>query len=233
MLYCTRLVFDNDIFFVRMISQYSAHIKMEKPNLYTPEQVHQVCNSQLEIKIKSGFPTRLDISETSFRQSYRGAINDILLRDHYNDGLPTLVEPRIPFFEQAQLLGIAIDPSVFYTPVCDRGREPYGIWVKVVGREDELVKQGLRFDKVAERLPAHLRPATPYEGINADIEVLLKHIFILFPGGIYKQIPGMVSGTGGVRTLALALERYLGVPRVSHYRTNFYDSLGGLLTAYK
>lgn len=205
---------------------------MEKQNLYTPEQLQQICNSQLEAKIKFGFHERLDVSENSFKQSYRDAINDIVLRDHYSDGLPTLVEPRIPFFEQAQLLGIAIDPAVFYTPVCDRGREPYGVWVKVVGREDELVKQGLRFDKVAERLPDHLRPATPYEGIDADIEVLLKHIFILFPGGIYEQSPSMTGGTRA-RTLALALERFLGAPRISHYYLDFYDSLGGLLTAYK
>jgi len=145
--------------------------------------------------------------------------------------LPTLVEPRIPFFEQAQLLGITVDPAVFYTPICERGRKPYGVWLKVVGREDELVKQGLHFDKVAERLPSHLRPATHYEGINADIEVLLKHIFVLFPGGAYEQIPGMISGIRKARTLAL--ERFLGVPRVSHYYTDFYDSLGGLLTAYK
>lgn len=199
--------------------------------MYTPEQRQQICNSQLKAKIKFGFHERLNVSEDSFKQSYRGAINDIVLGDHHSDGLPTLVEPRIPFFDQAQLLGIAIDQAVFYTPVCDRGRKPYGVWVKVVGREDELVKQGLHFNKVAERLQAHLRPATPYEGINADIEVLLKHIFILFPGGIYEQIPGITGGTRGVRTLAL--ERFLGAPRISHYYTDFYDSLGGLLTVYK
>lgn len=200
--------------------------------MYTPEQLQQICNSQLEAKIKFGFHERLDVSVDIFRQSYRAAINDIVLGDYF-DGLPTLVEPRIPFFEQTQLLGIAIDPAVFYTPVCDRGGKPYGVWVKVVGREDELVKQGLHFDKVAEGLPARLRPATPYEGINADIEALLNHIFILFPGGIYEQIPGMINGRRGARTLALALERFLGAPRISHYRTDFYDSLGGLLTAYK
>lgn len=201
--------------------------------MYTPEQLRQICNSQLEAKIKFGFHTRLDDSENSFRQSYHDAVNDIVLGNHNSNGLPTLVEPRIPFFEQAQLLGISVDPAVFYTPVCDRGQKPYGVWVKVVGREDELVRQGLHFDKVAEKLPAHLRPATPYEGINADIEVLLKHIFILFPGGIYEQIPGITGGTRGVNTLALALERFLGTPRISHYHTDFYDSLGGLLTAYK
>lgn len=206
---------------------------MEKPKLYTPEELQQICNSQLEAKIKFGFHTRLDISENSFKQSYRDTINDIVSGDYYFDGLPTLVEPRIPFFEQAQLLGIAVDPAVFYTPVCDKGQKPYGVWVKVVGREDELVKQGLHFDKVAERLPPHLRPATPYEGINADIEVLLKHIFILFPAGIYEHIPGITGSTRGVHTHSLALERFLGAPRISYYHTNFHDSLEGLLTAYK
>lgn len=204
---------------------------MEKQSLYTPEQLQQMCNSQLEAKIKFGFHTRLNVNENSFRQSFHDAINEIIQGDHHSDGLPTLVEPRIPFFEQAQLLGIAVDPAVFYTPFCDRWRKPYGVWVKVVGREDELVKQGLHFDKVAERLPAHVRPATPYEGINADIELLLKHIFILFPGGIYEQILDMTGSTRGIRTLAL--ERFLGAPRISHYYTDFYGSLGGLLTAYK
>lgn len=215
-----------------MISQYSAPIKMEKPNLYTPEQLQQVCNSQLEAKIKSGFHTRLDVSETSFRQSYRNAINDIVLGDHYIDGLPTFVEPRIPFFEQAQLLGIAIDPAVFYTPVCDRGRKPYGVWAKIIGKENELVQEGLHFDQVVRRLPSDLRPATPYEGIGINPETLLDDdAFVIFPSGTYEGLLGITGGTGNVR--ALTLERFLGTPRITHYYLDSYDGLGGVLTAYK
>lgn len=204
---------------------------MEKPNFYTPEQLQQICNSQLEAKIRFGFHTRLDVSETSFRQNYHDAINDIVLGDHYSDGLPTLVEPRIPFFEQARLSGITIDPAVFYTPVCDRERKPYGVWVKVVGKEDELVQQGLRFDQVVRKLPSHLRPATPYEGIGTNIDSLLQRTFVIFPGGIYESVLGITGSTGNIR--ALTLERFLGTPRITHYYLDSYDSLGGLLTAYK
>lgn len=204
---------------------------MEKQTLHIPEQLQQICNSQLEAKIKSGFPTRLGISEKDFEQSYSDAIDEILYGDHHSDGLPTLVEPRIPFFEQARLSGISIDPAVFYTPVCDRERKPYGVWVKVVGKEDELVRQGLRFDQVVRKLPNHLRSVTPYEGIGTNIDSLLQRTFVIFPGGTYESALGITGSAGNIR--ALTLERFLGIPRITHYYLDFYDSLGGLLTAYK
>lgn len=205
---------------------------MEKPKLYTPEELQQICNSQLEDKIKFGFHTKLDISETSFRQSYQAAINDIVLGNLHSDGLPTLVEPRIPFFEQAQLLDIPVEPLVFYRPVFDRDRKPYGVWVKVIGKKDELGKEGLHFDQVVKRLPSDLRPATPYEGIGINPETLLDDdAFVIFPNGTYEDVLGIARGTGNVR--ALTLERFLGTPRITQYFLDSYDGLGGVLAAYK
>jgi len=202
---------------------------MEKQPLFTPNQLEQICVSRLRDGIKNGFHKELNLTEDQFMDSYNIAKQD-LLSNIPSDGMPALVEPRIPFFDQAKLLGLGIDPAIFTTPIMEYNK-PYGVWLNIIQTTDSLVDPCEPFSSVMKKLPKEIRVATPFEAISVGSPLLdQKPRFIVFPGGRTENHLPIVEGMSQV---SLAFEEFLGERRITYYYLNEYDGLGGLLVAQK
>lgn len=188
------------------------------------------CDALVSAKIRSGFHKELGMGEAEYREVFQEAIESLVCkqRDSQSD-MPALVEERIPFVRQLELLGIEMNPGIFYEVVNHQDKKPYGVWLAVITPRAVFVPGVDSFTKAITNLPTNLIPATPFEGINGEVGNILAKAFVALPGGDYKE-PGIL--TGGSRRL-LCLDRYLGNPRVSHVRFNRHDPLIGILAARK
>lgn len=113
----------------------------------------------------------------------------------------------------------------------DPDRQPYGVWLEVLGPRESPFLNTYSYQEAMASLPDHVRPATPFEGISADMTRILAKNFVSLPGGEYKM-PGILTG-GSTRFRTLYLDSYLGRPRVSHIRLAEMDYLVGMLVAHK
>lgn len=187
------------------------------------------CDALVSAKIQSGFHRELGIGEAEYRDSFQDAVKDLIKQKDSQQGVLALVEERIPFVRQLELLGIEMDPGIFYEVVNHQDKKPYGVWLAVITPRAVFVPGVDSFTKAITNLPTNLIPATPFEGINGEVGNILAKAFVALPGGDYKE-PGIL--TGGSRRL-LCLDRYLGNPRISHVRFNKQDPLIGILAARK
>lgn len=202
---------------------------LTNPTAYTKHTTLASCQRQVEQKIKGEFHKLVGEAEENYRSFYQRLIEAAADSTSPQDFIISLVEPRIPFFIQTERLGIMRDPAVFMTPVrpC---REPYFVWLKVLGKNDEIARQGLSTGHVIERLPRTLRPANPFEGISVWEEVL-QTSFVNLPGGDIEKVPGLVEVAE--RTKSLCLDRYHGRARITHTYLSDFDGFVGTLVAYR
>lgn len=191
----------------------------------------EVCTALVDEKIKRGFAEELRMQPAEYLNSFQAAIEDaVRMSGGHPNQLLTLVETRIPFRRQLELSGIGLDQAVFYG-VRLPGRNPYAVSLRVVCTQERPFAEGASYNVAARSLPDNLRPASPLEGINADVEQVLDQSFVVLPGGEY-DMPGILTG-GSTRFRILCLERYFGRPRISHIYLAERDALVGMLTAYK
>lgn len=100
--------------------------------------VNEVFNTQLDKKVSSGFHKYLNQTEEEYRKGY-GLLNNLLLKLTSQDrGVLSLVETRIPFVTQTDLLRITRDPSLFYNPQERLNSQPYIALLKVIKHNDPL-----------------------------------------------------------------------------------------------
>ncbi len=187
------------------------------------------CEVLVSAKVQSGFHQELGMSEATYRNSFQDAVESLVGQEDSEQGVLALVEERISFVRQVELLGIDIDPGIFYEVVHHQDKKPYGMRLAVIAPRAAFVPGIGNYVKALANLPADLRPATPFEGINGEVEEILARSFVALPGGDYKEL-GIL--TGGSRRF-LCLDRYLGKPRISHVRFNGQDPLVGILAARK
>lgn len=187
------------------------------------------CQMQVDLKVEAGFHNLLGISEDKYRAVYQQLLVSAITQRFPPEGILALVEPRIPFFTQIERLGIVRDPAVFISPIASF-KEPYFIWLKVLGKNDEIAKQGLSTRRIIEKLPKIFRPASPFEGINAFREVL-ETSFVNLPGDHIEKVPGLVENPTGMR--CLCLDYYHGKPRITHTYLDEFDGLVGLLAVHR
>lgn len=188
------------------------------------------CQRQVDLKVEAGFYNLLGLSEDKYRAVYQKLLVSAITQRFPPDGILALVEPRIPFFTQVELLGITKNPGVFMKPVHDVGRKPYCVWLKVIGRQDETMRRGLYPAEIIIGLPKNLRPADPFEGISAFEEVL-ERAFVNLPGGHFERPLGITGCAPAVRSLCL--DRFLGKPRITHTYLDEFDGLVGLLAVHR
>lgn len=195
------------------------------------KDIEKYCDALLAVKIQSGFARELGMSEEAFRNSYRDAVEGLKKQGVFKQGIPALVEERIPLTRQAELLRIGIDPGIFYKVVHHPDRQPYGVWLKVISPDEAFVPGIDSVAKAVAKLPVGLRPTTPFEGIGAEVRAILDRSFVAMSAGDY-EMPGILTG-GSTRFDSLCLESYLGRPRISHVRFDKHDPLIGILAARK
>lgn len=187
------------------------------------------CDALISTKIQSGFHKELGISEAEYRDSFKDVV-DSLTEQKPQQGVLTLVEERIPFVRQVALLGIEMDPGVFYGIAHNQDKKPYGAWLKAVRVQEVPLSGANNYAEAIVGLPADLRPATPFEGINAEVGNILAKTFVTLPGGEYEKA-GILTG-GSTRFRSLCLDTYFGKARISQVRLNQLDRLVGMLVAH-
>lgn len=171
---------------------------------------------QLENKIALGFHQALNKSEQQYRENFNNALENakVLRKRMENDfGFPVLVEPRIPFRRQLELMKIDIDQAVFYEPLHFPNARPYAIWVSSF---DHLIS-----------LPKPYRDAMPLEGIQIKIPDSFRGFPVTtLDGGKYERLP---YAPDSKRARVLVLENFLGKYRVGQiHRYEICDRLGRL-----
>ena len=82
--------------------------------------------SQIDGKIAVGFARELNLTPGQYRDSFQSAleaVNNQLMEQlaEFHHGAVVLVELRIHFDRQAQLLGVDIDPAVYCVPKYNPG----------------------------------------------------------------------------------------------------------------
>lgn len=135
-----------------------------------------------------------------------------------------LVEPRIPFARQAQLLQIEVHPSVLLESENDKK------FVYVVS--GKTFKDGFSIADIATKLPPDFRPANPEEGIVDFASILTEEGFSAFPGRQLKRPKGLIPSSEPPLSV-VCLDRFLGRPRIIEMDLNDTDrSIGvfGVLT---
>lgn len=73
------------------------------------------CETLVRTKIERGFHHELGIGPLEYAHSFENAIKSVVNCGRGPQGaLPGLVEERIPFVRQLELLGVVLDPAIFY-----------------------------------------------------------------------------------------------------------------------
>ncbi|MBI2021988.1 hypothetical protein HYS93_03900 [Candidatus Daviesbacteria bacterium] len=201
------------------------------PGLNISESTASSCCKQLTDKLAAGFHNELGKSPQVYLSEYAQAVLDVAGRNPTPQDLVALVEPRIPFRRQLELLKVALDPAVYAFPKQPVADRPYGVVLKVVDRTFPEIG-GLRLGGMVEGLPPDLRAATPFEGINGDMEEIVRRSFVAMPGGEVCPTSGFQTGLNG-RFSIPCLETYLGQPRVSYIHPSSSDGLVGVLAAIR
>ncbi|MBU1000055.1 hypothetical protein KKE78_01485 [Patescibacteria group bacterium] len=200
---------------------------------YTSEaQTRNCCQFLISTRIARGFPQELGMEAAEYRSSFGNAIEDIVSCGSAPEGaLLGLVDERIPFARQLELLGITLDPGIFYKIKHRSGEQPHAVWLKVFSPNEGPFLNSDNYQEAVTSLSACMRPATPFEGISTDTAAILARGFVSLPGGDY-EVPGTLSG-GSTRLDTLCLDNYLGKPRISRVRFAEMDYLVGMLAVFK
>ncbi len=195
----------------------------------TPCERREICATLIDANIQSGFASELHMSEAEYDRSFKQAVEDVMRAPFRPNGqLIALVETRIPFVRQLELRGIDLDPAIFYGVELPK-KDPYAVFLKVISTKEAPFAQGANYAEAVQSLPGDLRPASPLEGINADVQKILAQSFVILPGGEYKMPPNIL--TSGSRSRSLCLERYFDRPRISQISFAEQDLSVGMLAA--
>lgn len=190
------------------------------------------CSALILAKIGSGFHLELGMNPPEYVASFRDAVEAVVSAGIDSpETVLAMVEERIPFTRQLKLLGIDLDPGIFYEVVHNPERKPYGVRLEVFKSREGPLADGTNYREGMASLPDHLRPATPFEGINAEVANILAKSFVSLPGGEYRMPPTVTGGS--TRLKAVCLDMYLGRSRISHVRLDEMDELVGMLVAHK
>lgn len=190
------------------------------------------CNALILAKTSSGFHRELGMDPAEYAASFGDAVEAVVSAGIDSpETVLAMVEERIPFTRQLELLGIDLDPGIFYEVVHHPERKPYGVWLEVLKSRGGPLANSTDYREGMANLPDHLRPATPFEGISAEVARILAKSFVSLPGGEYRM-PAALTG-GSTRLATLCLDEYLGRPRISHVRLAELDDLVGMLVAHK
>lgn len=201
------------------------------PGLKIPEHIENACINQLRVKLERGFPEELDRSSQEYVAEYGQAVADVAEKNPGPEDLIALVEPRIPFVRQLALLGIDLDPALYAFPKHIETHRPYGVVLQVIDRGFPEIGR-LRLGRMIEGLPEDLRAASPFEGISADIDLILERSFVAMPGGEVCKTSGLQTGLNG-RFSIPCLETFKGKPRISYIHPNSTDGLVGVLAVIR
>ena len=196
------------------------------------QKTEEDCLRQINFKIADGYHLTLGKTPEQYTADFDQIIQQAVLEPTVPQGMLVLVDPRVPFRKQVSLRGVDMDPAVFYIPQHYPSGRPYVAYLEVIGGEHDLIKRGLSPRNVIKHLPVHLRPASPMEGINADIDNILERIFVNMPGGAFIEEDILVKGSS-IRTRTLCLEKFLGKSRITHKYLDEFDGLIGMLVAYR
>ena len=181
---------------------------------------------QTELLIRAGYPKELGMSEDEYEDE---AAIAVALSDPLKNTIPTLVEQRIDFKRQLDLLGLALDPAVFTFPSTQENNLTVShlfVISRMYGAEG-----GMTLPAIAESLKEPLRPANPFETLPV-YESVLKKSNVALIGGSFDRLPGLQTGSEEIRRM-LVLENFLGKPRISYEFSENKDAYLGLLVAQK
>lgn len=190
------------------------------------------CSALILAKIRGGFHLELGMNPPEYAASFRDAVEAVVSAGIDSpETVLAMVEERIPFTRQLELLGIDLDPGIFYEVVHHPEREPYGVWLEVIKSREGPLANSTDYREGMANLPDYLRPATPFEGINAEVASIFARSFVSLPGGEYRMPPTVTGGS--TRLEAVCLDTYFGRPRISQVRLAEPDDLVGMLVAHK
>ena len=189
----------------------------------------RIYSGQLDQRIAADYHREVDETKDEYSRRHRKLIDTSVSGLPQRRELLVVVETRIPFFRQAALLGISLDPALYIRPRHQSDVAPYSLWCRTVGGLGSTESsRGSSLNEMMASLPHTLKPTTPLEGIAYPFESVQDLTSLAFPGG---DTEGEVHIWGGPPKLALCLERYQHSVRVSHTRLDQFDSLVSMLVA--
>ncbi len=200
---------------------------------------YQVMISNSEIKIDMGnietqtkkliaadFPRELKMSNDEYADQ---AARAFLLSRPFSDSISTLVEPRINFLRQTQLLGIHVDPSIYNFPITESGTLKVS-HLQVINRLTGPNSSKTLTDIENGLQQSSLRTASPFEALVCADEILRKGCVVALMGGELTQTQGLQTGITK-HISYLVLETHLGKPRISYDFANSNNYFVGVLAA--
>lgn len=196
------------------------------------QRIEQVCIDQINHKIADGYHLALGKTPEQYMGDFDQVIQQAVLEPTDMQAMLVLVDPRVPFREQVSLRGVDLDPAVFYIPRHYPSARPYVVYLEIIDGKNNLIRRGLNPRNIIRNLPTELRPASPMEGINADIDYILGQMFVNMPGGAFIE-EDILVGSSSTRTRTLCLERFLGRPRITHKYLDKFDGFIGMLVAQR
>lgn len=178
---------------------------------------------QIDHKIDCGFARQLGVTPSMYRRQFEPIIIEAL-----ENGAPDehsaliLVEPRIPFNDQANLLDISIVPGIFYQPIDLKTRKPYGIWAS-----SSLDTSGQSLGERISNLSEEYKLVTPQEGLSCALDNFTDAISIATPGGKFKRVNLGIFNQ--VKSRTMAMESQFGKYVVNSYCLDEKDGLVDIL----
>ena len=194
-------------------------------------QLKATCEVLINQRIEKGFHRELGMTPAEYIHSFDNAIEDIARKEAAPEGAVLgLIDERIPFARQLELLGIELDPGVLEEVVTHSEKQPYAVWLKTIGPREGPFVGSRNYQEAINNLSGQSRPATPLEGISTNVADVIAKNYVSLPGGEYRT-PGVL--TAGFRSDTLCLDRCFGRTRISHVPLNEIDYLVGMLVAYR
>lgn len=186
---------------------------------------------QVEVLVSSGFGQEVRVSDEEYRVEASDLVNAISDQSIPEGTILSLVEPRIPYRKQLELLGIKLDPAVLSDPKPPIEDSLYIALQRRFSSTGESSFLGYSLSQMTANLPDNLRPATPFEGI-VNFQQLLSRGFVVFPGGDFSNSQWISFRESGQRRL-LCLDTYLGQPRITEVYGRSMDPSIGVLTTVR
>lgn len=198
------------------------------------DTLRDICLKQLDQRVAADYHWEVGQTQDRYRDQYLQLVDagmSVELPLKLKRGCLVVVETRIPFLRQAELLRIPVNPATYLRLKHQPEAAPYSVWCTTVGGLGSAEsRKSICLNEMMANLPGTLKPATPLEGIAYPFGSMRGLVLLAFPGGetaggvyIWGDLPGR---------LALCLEKYQYTIRVSHTKLDQFDSLVSLLAVH-
>ncbi|MDP3724340.1 MAG: hypothetical protein Q8R11_01765 [bacterium] len=185
---------------------------------------------QVSLFIDKGFHDALDEHSFDYLGDFEQAMLDAQDAEEIDGTFIAIVESRLSFLKQAELLGFMVDPSLIQSPKHYPEQKPYTVRLQLIHQGHPYMQRGLTPRKITDILSQTMRPATAFEGIAASF-FLEDDMFFHTVGGEFYAALNLTNGNPQTHTIVF--DQFLGRKRVMQAKRNEFDGLVGYLAAFQ